>query len=103
MKRPRGRTLARIVAFGFTLLAASLLFMMGNQGRRGREWAFLVGMIIYAGDGVLLLLFQDWLSAGFHVWALLGMNGGYRAAREYRQAGYSVKASARPESAEYGS
>ena len=36
-------------------------------------------MVLYALDGLLFLLVQDWLSLGFHVFALYAMFKGYTA------------------------
>jgi hypothetical protein len=47
--------------------------------RKGQKWAFLVGMVLYAADGLLLVLFKDILSVAFHAYALYRMYGGLKA------------------------
>jgi len=49
---------------------AGLFVFFWNFARKGQKWAFLVGMVIYALDGLLLLLFKDILSVAFHAYAL---------------------------------
>jgi len=73
---------AKIAAFVFTLLASAVVAAFGFGARRGLTWLFALGMGLYLFDGLLLAVFQDWLSAGFHLFALACMFGGLRAARE---------------------
>ena len=35
-------------------------------------------MVLYAIDGLIFLLVQDWLSIGFHLFALWGLYGGMK-------------------------
>lgn len=44
--------------------------------RQRKKWAFRSGMILYALDGLLMLLFRAYLGVAFHVFALFWMNGG---------------------------
>jgi hypothetical protein len=48
-------------------------------GRRGKKWAFLSGMILYAVDGLLMLLFKAFLGFAFHLFALGAMYAGLAA------------------------
>lgn len=69
-----------VAAFAFDLLVAGVFVMFGVFARKRHEWAFLVGMALYGLDGVLFLLARDWLSFGFHVFALYSIYTGLRAA-----------------------
>ena len=51
--------------------------MAGN----GREWAFVLGMVVYGIDGAIFLVVQDWIGVGFHAFALFMIFRGYQAAR----------------------
>ena len=42
----------------------------GVLGMRRKTWAIWLGMTLYTLDGLLLVLFQDWLSVAFHGYAL---------------------------------
>ena len=74
------------VAVALDILAAGLFALFGLFANKGHGWAFMVGMILYAGDGVILLLTSDWLGLGFHVFALFCIFNGYRALRRIRAA-----------------
>ncbi|HKD50603.1 MAG TPA: hypothetical protein VKB90_07395 [Candidatus Acidoferrum sp.] len=69
-----------------------MLLLCWKWAKTGSQGAFLVGMIAYALDGVLLLKFSMWLDAAVHAYALYMMWQGFAAARELAQ----VQMSAQP-------
>ena len=62
-----------------------LLILCSKWAKAGSQGAFLGGMIAYALDGVLLLLFSVWLDAAVHAYALWMIWQGYSASRELAQ------------------
>jgi hypothetical protein len=62
-----------------------ILILCSKWAKAGSQGAFLGGMIAYALDGVLLLLFSMWLDAAVHAYALYMIWLGYAAARELAQ------------------
>ena len=66
-------------------LFVGLLFLCGKWARERSQGAFLAGMIAYGLDGALLLLFNAWLFAAVHAYALYRMWQGYAATRELAQ------------------
>lgn len=62
-----------------------MLILCWKWARTGSQGAFVVGMIAYALDGVLLLFFSLWLEAAVHAYALYMMWQGFTAARELAQ------------------
>jgi hypothetical protein len=79
---PETATAGKVVALVVTLLASAVVTAFAFGARRGMAWLFILGMILYFFDGLLFILFGDWLSLGFHLFALWGIFGGLRAARE---------------------
>jgi hypothetical protein len=63
----------------------AMLILCSKWAKAGSQGAFLGGMIAYALDGVLLLLFRVWLDAAVHAYALWMIWQGYSAARELAQ------------------
>jgi len=61
------------------VLAAGVFVLFGLQARKRRNWAFLTGMILYALDGLILVLFKDFLGIGFHLYALYCIYKGMKA------------------------
>lgn len=74
------------VAIVLDVLVAGLFVLFGIFANKGHIWAFIVGMILYAADGLIFLIAQDWLGLGFHAFALLCLFGGLRAARHSKLA-----------------
>src|ERR1700682_2608980 len=62
-----------------------MLILCSRWAKMGSQGAFLGGMIAYALDGVLLLLFSMWLDAAVHAYALWMIWQGYSASRELAQ------------------
>ena len=52
------------------LLAAAVFILFGVFANKGHRWAFIVGMVLFALDGLIFLLAQDWIGVGFHVFVL---------------------------------
>jgi len=80
-----GSTLGLIV----NVFIAGVFVLFWNFARKGEKWAFLVGMALYAIDGLILLPFKDYLSAAFHAYALFRIYGGMQgipALQQIRQA-----------------
>jgi hypothetical protein len=62
-----------------------MLILCSRWAKAGSQGAFVGGMVAYALDGVLLVLFSMWLDAAVHAYALYMMWQGYVAARELAQ------------------
>ena len=74
----------KIIALVLDLIAIGLFVLFGVFANKGRSWAFIVGMILYALDSVLALLTQEWLPLGFHGFALFCLFRGFSACRELK-------------------
>ncbi len=72
----------KIIAFVIDLVIATIFVGCGFFASKFQIWAFIVGMILYFLDGVLLLVLGEYLSAGFHVFALYMIFRGLMAARQ---------------------
>ena len=79
-----GAGIIRIIVLGASVFVAGFFVLFGWLANQGLGWAFLIGMFLYALDGLLFLLVQDWLSLGFHVFALYSMFNGYTALRRLK-------------------
>lgn len=71
-------------ALFLNVLVALFVVLFGILARKHMGWAFIIGMILYAFDGLLFFLVQDWLSVGFHVFALYCIYAGYSALRKLK-------------------
>jgi len=57
--------------------------LAGYLARRGSQAVYIAGMCVYALDAIVSLVFQAWLAAAFHAFALLGLWGGFKALRTF--------------------
>lgn len=76
---PASSTLIHGIALVLDAAIAGIFALFGWLSKRGHNWAFIVGMIVYAIDGLIFLAFQDWLAAGFHLYFMWGLFNGLRA------------------------
>lgn len=67
-------------------MVAGGLVLLGNFANKAQKWAFLVGMALYAADGLLLLMAGDILSVGFHAYVLYRIYLGLAATNASAQA-----------------
>lgn len=64
------------------LAVIGVFAVIGQRAIQGYRWAFLLGMGLFAVDGAIFLLVQDWVGVGFHAFALFMILRGYSAARQ---------------------
>jgi hypothetical protein len=69
----------KIVAIIVDTLAILFFGLLGLFANKRYKWAFIVGMVAYIIDGLIILLVGDYLGAGFHIFAFIGILSGYRA------------------------
>ncbi len=71
-----GPLIIQIMGFILDLIVAGVFVVFGIFANKRHKWAFIIGMILYTIDGILFLLFKDFLSFGFHVFILIGLFSG---------------------------
>ena len=59
-----------IIALAIDAVAIAIIFGLGLFSRKGYLWAFVTGIVLYSLDALIYLIAQDWLSIGFHCFAL---------------------------------
>ena len=72
---PAGKSIAVILS----VVIACVFVLIGFLARRRYRRAFVVGMILYAFDGLLSVFVRDWISVAIHLFALYGIYRGLRA------------------------
>jgi hypothetical protein len=77
---------AKSVALVLDLLAGGIFILFGVFAHKRHTWSFVVGMILYALDGLLFLLVGDWLGLGFHGFVLFCLFRGLQACRRFNAA-----------------
>ncbi len=91
-----------VIAFVLDVIAAGVFFLFGVFARRKLPWVFVLGMVLYALDGLIFLLVRDWLSIGFHVFALYGIYQGLKACKLLLKLEQALEVKARAAGASLG-
>jgi len=71
----------RIVVLVLDLIVAGVFILFGVFGYKRQTWAFVTGMVLFAFDGGIFLVGQDWLGVAFHVFVLYCLFRGFKACR----------------------
>lgn len=78
-------TMPKVGALLVNLAISAIFLIIGYYAGKGMTWIFTVGIILYVLDGVIFLLFGDWLSIGFHIFALFFIVRGLMAANKLQK------------------
>jgi hypothetical protein len=81
---PNAGMVIRAIALGVNVIIAGIFVLFGILAKR-YKWGFIVGMIVYALDGLIFLMVPDFLSIGFHLFVLYGLYGGLKAFGQVKQ------------------
>lgn len=74
-----GGTTGSALGLVVNLFIAGVFVLFWNFARQGQRWAFVVGMALYAIDGLVLLPFKDFLGVAFHAYALFRIYSGLQS------------------------
>lgn len=77
-----GGNILRFFGFAIDVFIAGIFVVFGVLGRKRYKLPVIIGMILYTIDGVIVLLFQDFLSTGLHAFALFGIWNGLKSMSE---------------------
>ncbi|MDF2519716.1 MAG: hypothetical protein K0R84_344 [Clostridia bacterium] len=70
------------VAGVIDFIIAGIFIVIGKIAVKRKRWAFITGMILYALDGAIFLVFGDLLGIAFHVFALYSIYLGMPAMKK---------------------
>jgi len=74
----------KVVALALNLVVTGVCALFGVFANKGHLWAFIVGMVLFALDGAIFLLVQDWIGVAFHIFVLYCFFRGLQACRQLR-------------------
>ncbi len=67
------------ISLAIDIFIAGIFVFFGVFSNKGRQWAFIAGMVLYTIDGLLFVYVKDFFGIGFHLFALFFIFNGYRA------------------------
>lgn len=76
---------ASLLLFLVDVLIALVIILFGYYAGQKNRWAFIVGIIVYVCDTILMLIFQQMLGLAFHIIGLLGIYNGFSALNTLRK------------------
>lgn len=83
----KGAFASNAMAIGIDAVVIGVFALFGYFSGKGKTWAFYVGIVLYALDGLLFLMTQDLLSLGFHAFAIFFMWRGLQACKQLKAIG----------------
>jgi hypothetical protein len=78
---------------------AGIFVLFWNFAQKGEKWAFTVGLVFYALDALLMILFKDFLGLAFHayvIYRIVNSMGSLPALARLREATAAVDAPITP-------
>jgi hypothetical protein len=75
----------KMIALALNVAAAGIFVLFGFFAHKGHTWAFIVGMVLFALDGIILVLASAWLGVAFHAYVLFRLFQGFTACRELKE------------------
>lgn len=82
---PNAQLVVKLIGVLFSAVIAGVFALFGYLATKGKRWAFIVGMVFYAFDALLMLVFQEWIGLIFHLFFLWGMFGGLQALNQLQR------------------
>jgi hypothetical protein len=76
---PDAQLITKLINVAISGVIAAVFALFGYFGSKGKRWAFIVGMIFYALDTLLMLALQEWMGLIFHLFFLWGIFSGLQA------------------------
>lgn len=73
------------ISFILDLLVAGIFVLWGVLSRKGMRWAYIIGMVLFALDGLIFLAVGDIIGIGFHAFALICIFTGFKACGQLQQ------------------
>ena len=83
---PDAAIIVKIVGLVISFIFAGIFALFGLFANRGKRWAFIVGIVLYSIDALLMLAFQEWMGLIFHGLFLFGLFGGLRVLNQIQKA-----------------
>jgi len=71
-----------LIVLALNVVAAGVFVLFGVFASKGQLWAFIVGMVLFGLDGLVLAYVSDWLSVAFHAFVLFCLYRGFSACRQ---------------------
>jgi hypothetical protein len=82
---PDNAVIFKVIGLVLSILVSGVIAIFGYFGGKAHRWAFIVGMVLYALDSLLMILIQDWIGFFFHLYFLYGLWNGLQALNQLQK------------------
>ncbi len=82
---PDATIFIKLIGLAISVFIALIFVFFGFFANKGKRWAFIIGMVFYAIDTLIMLAFQEWMGLIFHGLFLFGLFSGIRALGELQK------------------
>jgi hypothetical protein len=82
---PDAKLVVQLIGLAISVVVSAFFAMFGYFAGKGKRWAFITGIVLYALDTLLMVVFQEWLGLLFHVFFLWGLFNGLRALNQLQK------------------
>lgn len=82
---PGGAMLIKAMGLILSIGLSSVFVVFGYFSGKEKRWAFIVGMVFYGLDALILLAFKDWVAVLFHLFFLWSLWGGLQALNQLQK------------------
>jgi hypothetical protein len=73
----------KAIALVLDLTIAGVFVVFGVLASKKLLWAFILGMVLFGLDALILVFVQDWIGVVFHAYALYCIFAGFQACRKW--------------------
>lgn len=70
LKESLSHTILNVILFTLDMIIIGIFVLFGIFARKRYTWAYIVGMVLYSLDAFIFIWLKDFLSFGFHLFAL---------------------------------
>lgn len=82
---PDAKLVVQLIGLAVSAVVSAFFAVLGYFAVKGKRWAFITGIVFYALDTLLMLVFQEWLGLLFHGFFLWGLVNGLQALNQLQK------------------
>jgi uncharacterized membrane protein len=73
------------LGMAINVMAVAFFVLLWVFGRKGQKWPFIIGLVFYGLDSLLIVAIGLWFGLMIHAFGLIGMVRGLKASSELQQ------------------
>lgn len=82
---PEMAVVFKVIALVISLIASGIFALFGFLAEKGKRWTYVLGMIFYGVDALIMLALQEWKGLLVHVYFMWVLFAGLRALNQLQK------------------